>query len=110
MQHGNGLEHRTILLGESQTQTTIADGELFEIKVDVSMRAALCQGIFEGTWGQTGQTFGGLGPGDSGPFGPCLRGLWGSEFSAFIRFPGVSRCQVNTGGRVALENKQLIVC
>ena len=33
MQHRNGFEHRTVLLGESQTQTAIEDGELFVIKV-----------------------------------------------------------------------------
>ena len=33
MQHGNRFEHRTVLLGESQAQTAIEDGQLFEIKV-----------------------------------------------------------------------------
>ena len=45
--------------------------------VDFLMWAALRQGVCEGTWGQTKPTFGGLGPGDSGPFGPCLIGIVG---------------------------------
>ena len=78
MQHGNGFEHRTVLPVESQTQAAIADGQLFRINVvDFLMWAALCQGVFEGPWGQTRPTFGGLGLGDSGPFGPCLIGVGG---------------------------------
>ena len=83
MQHGNGFEHRAVRLGESQTQAAIADGQLFGINLaDFLMWAALCQGVFEGTWGQTRPTFGGLGPGDSGLFGPCLIRVGGGEFSA----------------------------
>ena len=33
MQHRNGFEHRIVLLGESQTQAAIEDGQLFVIKV-----------------------------------------------------------------------------